>query len=104
MTEALQLPPKLPVIVDLSIEDKHCSVALGEHGLIGASRNIDDRQPRVSETDLPGWPRPETDPIRAAMTQRQMRITCHRGHRTCGSGDPAHYEPPPIELCERTPM
>ena len=95
---AQQFAPKCRMIVDLAPEHETVPALGRDHGLVAVGRQIDDREPSVSQRQPACGIRPDARAVRAAMAQRIRHAPDHlceggrgeAGFRVKQSDDAAH--------------
>ena len=68
--EPLELRPQLGVVVDLAVEDELDRPVFVRHRLVGAVREVDDREPARAEADSPVGRDPGAGAVGTAMGER----------------------------------
>ena len=97
--EPLELRPQLGVVVDLAVEDELDRPVLVRHRLVGAVREVDDREPARAEADAPVGGDPGARAVGAAMGERvahprDVRLLDVETAPGEGSRYPAHVRTP----------
>ena len=83
---AQQFAPKCRMIVDLAPEHETVAALGRDHGLVAVGRQIDDREPSMSQRHPACRIRPDARAVRAAMAQRVRHAPDHLDERGRGEG------------------
>lgn len=102
-SDALELRAQFAVVVDLAVEDHHVAAARRRHRLPAVHRQVDDREPPVTERDPGRRIDPQALCVRSAMREarrhpreRAARCLLIEGDAIQKAVDSAHVSCPPL--------